>query len=628
MPPADRRQGAPQSAPHEVPPQWLARFGCLQKGLQEVQHQIGGAPDDEIQGVPFSEEIMADELPLNWKEPNLPKYDGTTDPQEHLSCFENIALLHRYTASQVPCIREHLHTIGPTVVQSIALGFIRSFEEFRSLFLNHFASSKRCQKIILSLFSLQQREGESVKEYLQRFNLAALEASPQKISLPRGRLPLAARTPCGRALADKTPCSSNLLGQKDSLLTKESSVIKTPPKLGNKFQQYLTEDKISLCPILTNFPENRGYGQTPVGRGHPPPSKYSHRVLQVAESFRSWSLVWWRGLRVTYALMCWASGLNGPPSLWAFLFKVALSGPCQGGGHRALAGWTSDESIQFVGESNPGEDPSEANSRMVGSQSVGPSSGQRQSLRRMAVNYRRLIDEEEEEIEGDASSPEMKKIITGPTPVRPSSSVHLDPSSLQTSHITQMREEFFIPDSQLSILLVPRLVLLFLMPTVFFLSCPTDIMFNKYFHEFSDKEREKGGNTPPLILPEGPCLQCLQGKKAYVSPGGSPSEGPAKRTRASSTGLLLRSSFTQEEGETSLAISLMWGVVTPEDRRLLAPLGREDLERKAALHLLKGMAACDTVFSRYQGMPPAVSGETSAQKMEEKIQRLERRMPS
>ncbi|KAL0378479.1 UNVERIFIED_CONTAM: hypothetical protein Sradi_3153400 [Sesamum radiatum] len=40
---------------------------------------------------------MADELPLNWKGPNLPEYDGTTDRQEHLSYFGNIVLLHRYT---------------------------------------------------------------------------------------------------------------------------------------------------------------------------------------------------------------------------------------------------------------------------------------------------------------------------------------------------------------------------------------------------------------------------------------------------------------------------------------------------------------------------------------------------
>ncbi|KAL0416822.1 UNVERIFIED_CONTAM: hypothetical protein Slati_3514100 [Sesamum latifolium] len=77
VPLADMRQGAPPLAPQEVPPQWLARFECLQKGLQDVQYQIGGAPNDERQGVPFKGEIMADELPLNWKEPNC---QSTTGP--------------------------------------------------------------------------------------------------------------------------------------------------------------------------------------------------------------------------------------------------------------------------------------------------------------------------------------------------------------------------------------------------------------------------------------------------------------------------------------------------------------------------------------------------------------------
>ncbi|KAL0400243.1 UNVERIFIED_CONTAM: hypothetical protein Sradi_2367600 [Sesamum radiatum] len=106
---------------------------------------------------------MADELPLNWKEPNLPKYDGTTDPQEHLSCFEKIALLYRYTAG-VKC-RVFVNTFTRSAQQwfnQLPSGSIQSFGGFRSLFLHHFASSKRCQKTIPSLFSLQQREGESL----------------------------------------------------------------------------------------------------------------------------------------------------------------------------------------------------------------------------------------------------------------------------------------------------------------------------------------------------------------------------------------------------------------------------------------------------------------------------------
>ncbi|KAL0445280.1 UNVERIFIED_CONTAM: hypothetical protein Slati_2250700 [Sesamum latifolium] len=113
---------------------------------------------------------------------------------------------------------------------------------------------------------------------------------------------------------------------------------------------------------------------------------------------------------------------------------------------------SSDESVRFVGESNPGDDPSEATSKMAGSQSAGPSSGRKRSLRRLAANFRRLIDEEEEEeegSEGEASSPgEEEKKVTDLVSVYPPSSVDLGPSCLQSSHIEQMREEFFISASQ------------------------------------------------------------------------------------------------------------------------------------------------------------------------------------
>ncbi|KAL0406403.1 UNVERIFIED_CONTAM: hypothetical protein Slati_3954200 [Sesamum latifolium] len=75
-----------------------------QKGLQEVRCQIGGAPEDERQGIPFTEIVMADELPVNCRTPAITEYDGTTGPLEHLARFENAALLHRkmYTPLMVP----------------------------------------------------------------------------------------------------------------------------------------------------------------------------------------------------------------------------------------------------------------------------------------------------------------------------------------------------------------------------------------------------------------------------------------------------------------------------------------------------------------------------------------------
>ncbi|KAL0394644.1 UNVERIFIED_CONTAM: hypothetical protein Slati_4430600 [Sesamum latifolium] len=102
---------------------------------------------------------------------------------------------------------------------------------------------------------------------------------------------------------------------------------------------------------------------------------------------------------------------------------------------------SSDESIRFVGENHPGEDPSEATSRRAGSQSAGPSGGRRWSLRQMAAAFRRLVDEEEEEVggnEGEASSHgEGERTVMDLVAVHPSSAMDWGSSTLKTSQITR-----------------------------------------------------------------------------------------------------------------------------------------------------------------------------------------------
>ncbi|KAL0420786.1 UNVERIFIED_CONTAM: hypothetical protein Slati_3101500 [Sesamum latifolium] len=166
----------PPAQAGDVPPQWLARLESLQKGLQDVQHQVMGAPAKEQPGIPFTEEVMADELPVNCRTPAIAEYDGTTDPQEHLSRFENAVLLHRYTDG-IKC-RVFVTTFARAAQQwfnQLPPAVIGSFREFRSLFLHQYTSSRKHRKTKLSLFSIRQKEGESLKDYLLRFNTAALE---------------------------------------------------------------------------------------------------------------------------------------------------------------------------------------------------------------------------------------------------------------------------------------------------------------------------------------------------------------------------------------------------------------------------------------------------------------------
>ncbi|KAL0462456.1 UNVERIFIED_CONTAM: hypothetical protein Slati_0133200 [Sesamum latifolium] len=143
---------------------------------EDVKYQIEGALEDERQSVPFTETVRADELPLNCRTLAIAEYDGTTDPMEHLSHFENAALLHRHTDG-IKC-RVFVTTFARAAQQwfnQLPISAIGSFQEFRSLFLHQFASSRKLRKTELSLFAVRQKDDEPLKEYLERFNAAALE---------------------------------------------------------------------------------------------------------------------------------------------------------------------------------------------------------------------------------------------------------------------------------------------------------------------------------------------------------------------------------------------------------------------------------------------------------------------
>ncbi|KAL0456230.1 UNVERIFIED_CONTAM: hypothetical protein Slati_0962200 [Sesamum latifolium] len=119
---------------------------------------------------------MTDELPANCCTPTIAEYDGTTDPPEHLSRFENAALLHRYTDG-IKC-RVFITTFARAAQQwfnQLPVGAIGSFQEFQSLFLHQFASSQKLRKIELSLFVVRQKDNEPLNKYLQRFNVVVLE---------------------------------------------------------------------------------------------------------------------------------------------------------------------------------------------------------------------------------------------------------------------------------------------------------------------------------------------------------------------------------------------------------------------------------------------------------------------
>ncbi|XP_073020996.1 uncharacterized protein [Primulina eburnea] len=146
------------------------------KEIQMLRQQLGSRAPTPKRGSPFSLAILEERLPPNFRQSNVGEYDGHTDPEEHLGRFENAALLHHYSDG-VRC-RVFLGTLVRSAQQwfnTLQASSIRSFEDFSAAFLHRFASSKRHQKNYLSLFGMKQQESETLREFVQCFNSAALE---------------------------------------------------------------------------------------------------------------------------------------------------------------------------------------------------------------------------------------------------------------------------------------------------------------------------------------------------------------------------------------------------------------------------------------------------------------------
>ncbi|XP_073033746.1 uncharacterized protein [Primulina eburnea] len=144
--------------------------------IRMLRQQVGGRAPVPKKESPFSLAILEEGLPPNFRQSNVGEYDGHTDPEEHLGRFENAALLHQYSDG-VGC-RVFLGTLARSAQQwfnTFQPNSIRSFEHFSAAFLHRFASSKRHQKNYLSLFVMKQQENETLREFVQRFNSAALE---------------------------------------------------------------------------------------------------------------------------------------------------------------------------------------------------------------------------------------------------------------------------------------------------------------------------------------------------------------------------------------------------------------------------------------------------------------------
>ncbi|XP_074570551.1 uncharacterized protein LOC141827208 [Curcuma longa] len=143
--------------------------GASTEADSQGSHAGGDRRDDRKGKAPM--EILEEGLPPRFKTVPVGEYNGSTDPEDHLSRFENASLLHQYPDG-VKC-RVFLNTLAGSAQRwfnHLPPASIHSFEEFKEIFLHQFSSAKKYQKSPLTLFSMKQKPKETLREYLHRFS--------------------------------------------------------------------------------------------------------------------------------------------------------------------------------------------------------------------------------------------------------------------------------------------------------------------------------------------------------------------------------------------------------------------------------------------------------------------------
>lgn len=149
----------------------MARLIDASCGVEQIK--------DVIEKSPLSEKILDERFPVGFQLPTIDSYDGSSDPQDHLHVVRSIMQLQN--ASDALICRVFATTLRGRArcwYYTMSPGCITEFKTLAQAFLHRFAREKRMWKQSDELWYVQQREGESLKDYMARFNDMASDVNP------------------------------------------------------------------------------------------------------------------------------------------------------------------------------------------------------------------------------------------------------------------------------------------------------------------------------------------------------------------------------------------------------------------------------------------------------------------
>uniref|UniRef100_A0A2N9ESH3 Uncharacterized protein n=1 Tax=Fagus sylvatica TaxID=28930 RepID=A0A2N9ESH3_FAGSY len=127
---------------------WEQEIKAMRAQMGEMKDEFKGRAtkniDDLVQGTdsPFTQTVISFPLPSKFRMPSLEIFDGSKDPLDHLESFKTVR--------------------------------VGSFAQLSRLFFNHFIGGQRYGRPTTHLLNVKQKERETLRSYLTRFNKETL----------------------------------------------------------------------------------------------------------------------------------------------------------------------------------------------------------------------------------------------------------------------------------------------------------------------------------------------------------------------------------------------------------------------------------------------------------------------
>ena len=146
----------------------------LRKAIQEQGERGTGdrpTPPSPLRSfpMPFSQEIMDSVVPANTVTVKA-SFTGVEDPEAHLTAFHTQMMLSGGTDAAY--CKVLMSTLSGTTLDwfvSIPTGHITKFQQFSKMFVEQYIVNKATPLVYYDLFDVRQYQGESLKDFLNRF---------------------------------------------------------------------------------------------------------------------------------------------------------------------------------------------------------------------------------------------------------------------------------------------------------------------------------------------------------------------------------------------------------------------------------------------------------------------------